>query len=289
MKIIRPTRYWSEITIDTDKDMNGTEMSNLRFLYISKGLSGAFDHVDKRWDALVLESSEDVWMQFLIPGSKMSGIQITTDEGRGYMNEGAFYYYALSNEFRARIKNNDVLRLSLVSVFSGLDKLIDLGRRENRWLNGWFAGSLAVGVIKNIGDTLTVDVVYDDTYTEVASYLDETNAYDLATWVDDWVIGTLDTYTENGIITGIKLQFEYNNYDSDDDWSYRLLEDGVEVMSFNLPANSTGTLSGEYTTLKTSAEYKTQLYSLAYNSDNWKIRNRYLHFRKRYIGIKAGS
>ncbi len=169
------------------------------------------------------------------------------------------------------------------SITPSKDKTYNLGLKNTRFKDSWVGGNLGIGVIKEPGSTLTVDIILDDAYTEIASYLDETNTTTTTGWADDWDIGALDTYTD------VKLQFDYNNYSSSDNWQYRLLEDGVEVLSFTLPANSTGTLSGEYTTLKQSCEYKTQINSTKWHDGNWKIKNRYLYFKKRYLGIKAGS
>lgn len=267
MKIIRPTPRWSEITIDADKDMRGKSLTNLN---------------DVEYKRLITETDYVIQKSPDRPQIRIITLFGYLDIGASNKYNVHFYTDKSGFYFDKEIRANENVR----PVF---DNQKDLGIRNMRWNDGWFAGSLALGVIKNIGDTLTVDVIYDDAYTEVASYLDETNTDTLSAWVDDWVIGTLSTYTENGIITGIKLQFEYNNYDDTDNWSYRLLEDGVEVMSFTLTANSSGTLSGEYNTLKTSADYKTQIYSTSWQSENWKIRNRYLYFRKRYLGIKSGS
>jgi len=171
-----------------------------------------------------------------------------------------------------------------------IDKDASIGQAMNRMNEGWFAGNLGLGVIKNVGETLTVDIIYDDSYSEVASYLDE-QVYNLNNGdsVVDWDIGSLTTFTENGVITGIKVQFDaYHSQIGT--IHYKFLENGVEVYSQAITAHlNYSTYSFELNTLKTNATYRGVVVNNSGETLNAYIRNRYMYFRKRYLGIKAGQ
>ena len=258
---------WSKVKIDADKDMNGKSLTNLN---------------DVEYKRLITETD------YIIQKSPdRRQIRIVTPYGWldiGAVNEWGLHFYTDRNAFYF----DKVLRVNGI-VGPYLDAQFDNGIRMSRWLNGWFAGDLGLGVIKNIGDTLTVDVIYEDSYTEVASKLDElTYTLDLGDEVVDYVIGNLDTYTENGIITGVKLQFDgksehaYRVY-------YKLYENSVEVLSIEINSTDYNTFSAEYNCLKSSAYYECKIYNDYADGETVSIKNRYLYFKKRYIGIKAGS
>jgi len=164
----------------------------------------------------------------------------------------------------------------------------DLGSLSQRAVNGWFSGNLGLGVIKEIGESLTVDVIYEEDYYLKASDL-AIRSYTLGgeQYVTDWDIGTLSTETENGAIT--KVKFQVSAYiEAGNKYYYKLYENGVEKLSFYVTSSSYQTYSGEYICLKSSASFKGRLYN-SYSVDiPAHVKNRYLYFKKCYLGIKAG-
>ena len=73
------------------------------------------------------------------------------------------------------------------ALFPYVNNRFDLGKVDTRWINAWIGGNLGLGVIKSPGTTLTVDVIFDDAYVEVASKPTETtyilrSAADITDW-----------------------------------------------------------------------------------------------------------
>ena len=258
---------WSRVIIDTDKDMQGKSLTNL---------------TDVEFKRLVTETDYIIRKSPDINNFRLATPYGWLEIGPANMSFCHFYTSEQPFFFGDNVYING-------SVFPFHDKEYNNGTKEFRWLDGWFAGDLGLGVIKNIGDTLTVGVIYEDSYTEVASKPDElTYTLDLGDEVVDYVIGNLDTYTKNGIITGVKLQFDgksehaYRVY-------YKLYENSVEVLSIEINSTDYNTFSAEYNCLKSSAFYECKIYNDYADGETVSIKNRYLYFKKRYIGIKAGS
>ena len=203
--------------------------------------------------------------------------------------------FAMAKRTARQVKqklDNLVISINQVNIDDNLvptmDNAYDLGSIGYRWKDAWFHGNVGLGVIKNPGATITVDIIHDQPYVEVAS--DDTERHYSLTGseiVTDWDIGTLNTYTENGVITGIELQFEA--YTTTYDAYYEFYEDDVQRASIYIEPNSDYTsYSIEINTVKTSAHYLCKI-EKQNNSGDVYVRNRSLMFRKRFIGIKAGG
>jgi len=265
MKIIQPLPLWSQIQIDADKDMNAKSLTNLRRLTLE---------VDAE-DGIYIKSKADHPSLYLT--GTLDNTEYTTKINGGYYGQ---YLEIQPHE-------GGVYRLTASTLIGTPDKSKSIGNSIVRFSDGWFAGSLALGVLKDVGDNLTVGVVYHDSEVEKASNLTE-NSTNSTNWVDDWDIGTLETVTENGILTRIKLQFDVYQTNTTEPSYYRFLEDGVELGSWSYTNTTYETKSYEFYTKKTSAAYKTQFKTYA-SSYTIYVKNRYLYFAKHYLGIKAGE
>lgn len=256
---------WSKVKIDADKDMNGKSLTNLN----------------------------EVNAQIFSP---LNGFQIIKSPYRssfriitryGYMDVGAVnnYYMHFYSDEKPFYFNKSVVVDDLVRPYK--NNAYDLGHVYYRWLNAWIGGNLGLGVIKSPGTPVTVDVIRDEAYVEVASMPTETT-YDLKEAEDetDWNIGTLSTYTANGIITGIKIQIE--SLSSTPNAIYNLYEDGDQILSFYCGNSSEYRIySAETNTTKKLATYEGRIFK-SVDSGTVSIKNRHLYFKKRYLGIKAG-
>ena len=256
---------WSKVKIDADKDMNGKSLTNLNEV-----------------NAQIFSPQNGFQ---IIKSPERGSIRIITPSG--YMDVGpknpvwAHFYTDRPRFFFDR-------GVSVCgALFPYVNDRFDLGKVYSRWINAWIGGNLGLGVIKSPGTTLTVDVIFDDAYVEVASKPTETT-YDLKSGEDvtDWDIGTLSTYTTNGIITGIKIQIESRS--STYNARYKLYEDGVEILSFYCGNSTTYRIySAETNTTKKSATYEGRVVKTN-DSGTVSIKNRHLYFKKRYLGIKGG-
>lgn len=256
---------WSKVKINADKDMNGKSLTNLNDV-----------------DAQIFS----VQNKFKITKSPdRDNVRIITPSG--YVDIGP------ENAFNAHFHTDrqqfyfDKQLWVNGKVYPAQTEAYDLGEMNNRWLNAWIGGNLGLGVIKKPGTPLTVDVIYDDAYVEVASK-PEKHSYSYVTGgiAEDWIIGTLSTFTANGIITGIKIQIEALSPSSSA--VYKFYEDGVEILSFQCGKSSKYTIYGaETNTIKKSAWYRARVVKTT-SEGKVEIKNRRLYFKKRYLGIRAG-
>ena len=173
------------------------------------------------------------------------------------------------------------------------DKTYNIGSRTARWLDGWFAGSLGLGVIAEPGTTLKVDVIYEDSYVEVASDSEEKTYPQNTSGASDWVVSGQSTFTENGIATKVKIQFDaYWDAGGGGIVGYAYFyENGVERISWDLAdIGSWKTFSGEFVTTLKTADYELKISTTSFGgSYHVHIRNRHLFMKKLYLGIKAGE
>ncbi|MCD6162310.1 MAG: hypothetical protein J7K40_07845 [candidate division Zixibacteria bacterium] len=177
------------------------------------------------------------------------------------------------------------------SVIPTQDNAFDIGSHSDRFKNGWFAGSLGLGVIADVGTQLYVDIIYDDAYSQAYSNTSGTRYQDTGTYQD--FSTTINYYTANGIITGVKVSIEFYNpnpFDMEDVGEYRIYEDGALVGSVQVgtvPANSTVTRIIEFNTKKTSATITGEWVQNV--AGYFWVTRRDIFLRKRFIGIKAGQ
>jgi len=165
----------------------------------------------------------------------------------------------------------------------------NLGSESQRVKNAYFLGDLYLGFIKDIGSNLTVSVLKEEDYYEKASDLAE-RSYNVSpdSKVTDWVLGTLTTETQAGIVTGVKLQVD-TYFETARSNYYELYEAGIEKLSMAITSTTYQTLIGEYNTLKGSATFVGKIRGDPNYSNTVYVKNRYLYFKKKWIGIKGGS
>jgi len=256
---------WSKVKIDADKDMNGKSLTNLN--EVNAQIFSQQNGIQ------IIKSPERDSIRIITPTGYMDVGSINSEWAHFYTDRPQFYF--------------DRSVCAYGALFPYINDTFDLGKVDRRWVNAWIGGNLGLGVLKRPGTTLTVDVIFVDAYVEVASKPTETT-YDLKSGEDvtDWDIGTLSTYTTNGIITGIKIQIESRS--STDTALYKLYEDGVEILSFYCGHSTTYRVySAETNTTKKSATYEGRV--IKYNDPGTvSIKNRHLYFKKRYLGIKGG-
>ena len=256
---------WSKVKIDVDKDMNGKSLTKL-----------------KEVDAQIFSPQNGFQ---IIKSPDRDSIRIITPSGNMDVGPMGIYHAHFFTDRPSFYFNKNVLVNGDAHPYE--NEAYNLGEVHRRWLNAWIGGDLGLGVIKSPGTTLTVDVIFDDAYVEVASMPTETT-YDLRAGEEetDWKIGTLSTYTTNGIITGIKIQIESRS--STYSAAYKLYEDGVEILSFGCGRSTAYRIySGETKTTKKSATYEGKVKKSS-KDGTVSIKNRQLYFKKRYLGIKAG-
>jgi len=163
----------------------------------------------------------------------------------------------------------------------------DIGSLDKRLGSVYLSENLSLGVIKEPGTNLTVDILSEEGKTEVARYLDE-NQIKSGSWAVDWDISQLNTFTENGIITRVDLSVEIKTIDSGYTVYYRIVEDGVEKASVSTDSKDYVQINMSYYTIKTQVNLQTQMRT--YNDyKTGAVRNRRLFFSKCYLGIKAGQ
>lgn len=256
---------WSKLEIDADKDMNGKSLTNLNYLNARIFTPESGFQITK--------SPAGNTFRIITPTGYMDVGSANISHAHFYTDRPSFYF------------DREVLVNGKVSPYN--NDTYDLGEMYRRWLNAWFAGSVGLGVIKSPGSTLTVDVIYDDYYVEVAS--DHTlKIYDMDVdqIADDWQIGTLSTFTANGVVTGIKIQIK--SAATTQDAIYRLYEDGVEIVSFYCGSSADFIIySAETNSIKRAATYEGKVIKTT-KAGIVSIVSRYLYFKKRYLGIKAG-
>lgn len=265
---IRPK--WSDIIIDTDKDMNGKSLTNLNEV-----------------DAQIF--------------SPQNGFQITKSPQRdsvristpfGYVDIGPMNIYNMhfyTDRPRFFFSNNVCVNGSVYPYKHGAYELGGVGRR---WSNAWIAGNLGLGVIKDIGTQLTVDVIYQEADTEV--YNDPTQ-YDYSLSEGDNIrVGytdELDTYTTNGILTRVTLTFEYSGEGPGGIvGTWEIFENSALIISDDLVTTNNRFVTKTYTWYTKNQSSQIDIYVKVTSSVfryAFSIRNIRVMFARSYLGIKS--
>ena len=176
------------------------------------------------------------------------------------------------------MSNKSIYNLKNLFVTDGL------GGLENRIPKAYFDREIYLAIQGSSGQSLKLDVISNGDYSEILSYTDEHEVTAIS-WIDDWDIGTLTTFTKEGVVTGIMFTCEvwqrsgYHGY-------VRLLEDSVELASFMANVQEWVIKTIEVKTNKVTATYKIQA-KVDASAFPLKIRNRHFYFREEYLGIKA--
>lgn len=265
---IRPK--WSDIIIDTDKDMNGKSLTNLNEV-----------------DAQIFSPQNG----FQITKSpERDSVRISTPFGYvdiGPMNKYNTHFYTDKPTFFFS-KNVCVNG----SIYPYRNNAYELGFATSRWSNVWIAGNLGLGVIQDIGTPLTVDVIYQEADTEVYNKPTQYNYF--LTERDRIRLGrtdVLDTYTTNGISTRVTLTFEYSSEGAGGIiGTWEIFENSALVISDDLITTNNQFVTKTYTWYTINQSSQIEIYIDVTPRDSrydFSIRNIRVMFARGYLGIKS--